>query len=165
MKKFKCEYCSKTHNLVTKVNVLKPLILDENSSKVNEISNRFWIVNKEFALTEASFSLKVNKSDLFIEFNVWVKIDPDDFIEKTQNLEGSELRIFGKIYDSIPMYLDADGIDVELVFVFEEKSTTLPQIVFLEGSNSELEDDWKSGIPIAKLQEFSTRTYHSLSIT
>ena len=157
--KYTCNVCKKKHDLITGVQVLKPNILDDQNIRVDLIMNKFYLVDKKFILTEAEFNMSVKEEDFSIHFIVWVRLDPNDFITKTQNLNGNEMKITGHIHDLIPMYLDDDKTMIELTYKFDQKKTDFPQINFLN-KNSTIAKDKFNGVSLKKLIEFSQIIAH-----
>lgn len=69
------------------------------------------------------------------------------------------MNINGRIYDPIPMYLDAMDLPINLKYEFNESEHTFPRIQFLE-SESKLSKDINNGISFNDIKAFSQLIEH-----
>jgi len=162
MNKFECDFCNKYHDYYESFISEKPLILSNMSQEEKNtrvVSHGYMhLVDKSFMLVPSDLFIKKEKSNEYIHWHIWTKINPQDYIRSAENLDVDISYVEGEIYEEIPFYKNSRGLKIRLKFYLKEK-VDYPEVEILNTRN-ELGRDFSTGLTESKLISWMKQIYH-----
>ena len=161
---FDCTICGKKHDVFTRItlpelNVLIGMNEQEFETRVQVFKDKFYFVNTKQVFFKADLKIQIKTLEQYIRFEVWVKINPIDFIKMAEKLDGIDSSINGVLAFNIPFYKDTKGTNLNIRFKLNEKSIKNPSIAGVESDNP-LGVDFRDGISEKKVVEWMKILHH-----
>lgn len=164
MEKYKCEICGRNHDYYGSYPMLSmPSIIEKMSDlekeKLTKLHDFFYHLEGSFFLIKGDLFVKVKNQDWFIHWEVWAKIEEDDFCSLPDDLDTSSIyRIKAVLISPILHYDVSLNMPIYLIFHFEDKNS-YPEVEFID-EFSEIGHDFFYGISIDKLNGWMESIYH-----
>ena len=118
MEKYKCEICGKKHNIFGRIESPMPLFIEipeEEHAERIQVEDFLYIIDRKQVFTNGIIWVKLNGTEDWLSWKVWIEIDFKDFQKKVDNMSqfNEDPIFFGKLKSPILFYDNIENLKVQ----------------------------------------------------
>ncbi len=164
MEKYQCEICGKKHTIYYGSSSPEPDYLhglsEEERAKRVETLGYLFLIDKSFLIVKGTIFIEVKELSKWVYFEVWVRIEVEDFKKKLKEEENEnyDIPLYGKIESELFFYENIKNLKVEVFFPTGGDNDRI-QFEIAEENNT-IYLDQKNGISKEKLISWMQKMNH-----